>query len=54
MHLLSASQMAMLRFHGFRRGGHDGLELALLLLGVVFAGLLVWVIERSGRPRIYR
>jgi hypothetical protein len=54
MHLLSASQMASLRFHGFRRGGHDGFEIVLLLAGVAFAGVLVWAIERSGRPRIYR
>ncbi|HEY9126820.1 MAG TPA: hypothetical protein VIM62_06820 [Acidobacteriaceae bacterium] len=54
MHLLSASQVAMLRFHGLRAGGRGGFEIVLLLVGIAFAGLLVWAIERSGRPRIYR
>ena len=51
MHLLPASQMAMLRFHGFRSGGRGGFEIVLLLAGIAFAGLLVWLIERSGRQR---
>jgi len=54
MHLLPLSQLALMRFHGFRSGGRGGFEIVLLLAGVAFAGLLVWLIERSGRPRIYR
>lgn len=54
MQILSASQLALLRFHGFRPQGRGGFEIVLLLAGIAFAGLLVWVIERSGRPRIYR
>jgi hypothetical protein len=32
------------------RGGHGSAEVLLLLVGLVFAGLLVWGIERSGKP----
>lgn len=56
MQIVSASQlalMAMMRFHGFG-GRRGGFEIFLLLGGLVFAGVLVWVIERSGRPKIYR
>ena len=31
-------------------GGHGGGGFVLLLAGVAFAGLLVWAIQRSGRP----
>jgi hypothetical protein len=37
--------------HGFRfGGGRGGAEVVLLLVGLGFAGLLVWAIQRSGRP----
>jgi len=54
MQILSASQLAMARFHGFGGGHRGGFEVVLLLVGVAFAGVLVWAIERSRRPRIYR
>jgi len=42
---------SVLRFHGFRSGGgHGGTEVVLLLVGLGFAGLLVWAIQRSGKP----
>jgi hypothetical protein len=45
--------MALLRFHGLH-AGHSGLWIVLLLAGIAFAGLLVWLIERNGRTRVYR
>ena len=50
MQFLSTSQLAFLRFHGFRPAGRGGFEIVLLLAGIAFAGLLVWIIERGGRP----
>ena len=54
MSLSPVTLMMMARFHGFRPAGHGGFGMVLLLAGVAFAGLLVWVIARSGRPTIYR
>lgn len=31
------------------RGGRGGMDIVLLLIGLAFAGVLVWVIERSGK-----
>jgi len=54
MSMSNACSLALLRFHGYRGGGHAGTELILLLVGVAFAGVIVWAIQRSGRPTIYR
>lgn len=36
--------------HGFHfGGGRGGSEFVLLLVGLGFAGLLVWAIQRSGK-----
>jgi hypothetical protein len=52
MSMVTADALALLRFHGF--GGRGGGEIVLLLVGVVFAGLIVWAIQSSGKPTIYR
>ncbi|HEX4320515.1 MAG TPA: hypothetical protein VHZ52_06410 [Acidobacteriaceae bacterium] len=47
----SSSPMAMIlldRFH-FGHPGRGGAGYVLLLIGIAFAGLLVWAIQRSGR-----
>ena len=45
-----SSPMAMLLFGRFHAGGgRGGSEVVLLLIGLGFAGLLVWAIQRSGR-----
>lgn len=54
MHLLSASQIAILRLHGVGHRGRGEFEIVLLLAGIAFAGLLVWVIERGARARTLR
>jgi len=41
--------MAMLLLHGFHLGGRGGTQTVLLIVGLGFAGLLVWAIQRSGR-----
>jgi len=50
MMTISSSSLALLLLHGYHfgrgRGGADGV---LLLIGLGFAGLLVWAIQRSGR-----
>jgi hypothetical protein len=38
----------LLRGHHFG-GGRSGAEYVLLLVGLGFAGVLVWAIQRSGR-----
>jgi hypothetical protein len=51
MMITSSSPMAMIlldRFH-FGHAGHGGADYILLLIGLAFAGLLVWAIQRSGR-----
>jgi hypothetical protein len=50
--MTSAEALALFRFHGF--GGRSGGEVVLLLAGLVFAGLIVWAIQSSGKPTIYR
>ena len=48
----SSSSLAMLtvaRFGGHFGGGRGGADVVLLLIGLAFAGLLVWAIERSGK-----
>jgi hypothetical protein len=36
-------------FHGFH-SRHGGMDIVLLLVGLGFAGVLVWAIQRSGKP----
>jgi hypothetical protein len=43
----SSSSLAMLSFVRFG-GGRGGADFVLLLIGIGFAGLLVWAIQRSG------
>jgi hypothetical protein len=46
----SSHSLALLLLHGYRfGGGRSGTEAWLLLIGLGFAGLLVWVIQRSGK-----
>lgn len=52
MSMVTVDALALLRFHGF--GGRGGGEVVLLLAGLVFAGLIVWAIQSSGKPTIYR
>ena len=40
--------LTLARFGG-GHGGHGGAGVVLLLIGLGFAGLLVWAIERSGK-----
>jgi hypothetical protein len=44
----SSSSLAMLTLARFG-GGRGGAGFVLLLIGLAFAGLLVWAIERSGK-----
>jgi len=46
----SPSSLALLILHGYHfGGGRGGGEFVLLLIGLGFAGLLVWAIQRSGK-----
>jgi hypothetical protein len=47
----SSSSLGLLLLHGyhFGGGGRGGANGVLLLIGIGFAGLLVWAIQRSGR-----
>ena len=54
MSMINADALALLRFHGFGHGGRGGGEIVLLLAGLVFAGLIVWAIQSSGKPTISR
>ena len=40
--------LALFRFFHFG-GGRGGAEFVLILLGLVFAGVLIWAIQRSGK-----
>jgi hypothetical protein len=40
--------LAMIRFGGFRFGHGGGESFALLLMGLVAAGVLVWALSHSG------
>ncbi len=44
----SSTSLAMLTLARFG-GGRGGAEIVLLLIGLGFAGLLLWAIERSGK-----
>jgi hypothetical protein len=46
----SSSSLALILLHGYHFGGGRGAANGVLLLvGIGFAGLLVWAIQRSGR-----
>ncbi len=38
--------------HGYRYAARNGAEGVLLLAGLVFAGLLIWAIQRAGRRAV--
>jgi hypothetical protein len=43
--------LALIYRHGDHFGGRRGnSEILLILVGLAFAGVLVWVIQRSGKP----
>jgi hypothetical protein len=42
---ISLAMLTLVRFGG----GRGGAEFVLLLIGLGFAGLLIWAIERSGK-----
>jgi hypothetical protein len=47
---LSPSSLGLLLWHGYHfGGGRGGANGVLLLIGIGFAGLLVWAIQRSGK-----
>jgi hypothetical protein len=48
----SSNSLALLLLHGYRLGGRGGADFVLLLIGLGFAGLLVWAIQRSGKSAI--
>jgi len=41
--------LAFVLLRGFHFGGRGGAEFVLLLIGLGFAGVLVWAIERRGK-----
>jgi hypothetical protein len=41
--------LALALFRFFHFGGRGGGAFVMILLGLIFAGVLVWVIQRSGR-----
>jgi hypothetical protein len=47
-----ATNSLALYLHGWHGGGRGGAEFALILLGLGFAALVVWAIERSGRRTV--
>jgi len=47
MFMAGMNDLAMLRFGGFRFGHSGGESFALLLMGVVAVGVLVWALSRS-------
>jgi hypothetical protein len=46
--MANANMLAATFIHRF--GGRGNAELGLLLIGLAFAGVLVWAIQRSGKP----
>jgi hypothetical protein len=47
---IMANMLAASFIHGYRfGGGRGGAEFGLLLIGLAFAGVLVWAIQRSGK-----
>jgi hypothetical protein len=51
MSILAANALAMARFGGFHSGGH-GDSSVLVLIGLVFAGILIWAISRPSRRSV--
>jgi hypothetical protein len=50
---IMANMLAATFIHGYRfGGGRGGAEFGFLLIGLAFAGVLVWAIQRSGKPTI--
>jgi hypothetical protein len=49
INMTSLSLAAMLMRADHFDGRNDGAEMVLLIVGLVFAGVLVWAIQRSGR-----
>lgn len=47
-----ANAFAISFFRGYRPAGRGSMEVVLLLVGLVFAGLLVWAIQQSGKPTV--
>jgi len=47
--MANATMLAATFIHRFG-GGRGNTEFGLLLIGLAFAGLLVWAIQRSGKP----
>ena len=47
--MANANMLAAIFIHRFG-GGRGNAELGLLLVGLAFAGVLVWAIQRSGKP----
>jgi len=45
----TSNSLAVFLLRGFH-GGRGGTDFVLLLVGLGFAGLLVWAIQRSGKP----
>jgi len=44
-----SNSLGLMLLHGFH-GGRGGADFVLLLVGLGFAGVLVWAIQRSGKP----
>ncbi len=42
------SALAFVRLHGYHVGARGASEFVLILAGLAFAGVLIWVIQRSG------
>ena len=47
--IMPAAMLAVCQIRLFHFGGRGNAEFVLLLIGVCFAGVLVWAIERRGR-----
>jgi hypothetical protein len=49
---MTNTSLGLVLFRGFHvfHSGHGGTDVVLLLVGLGFAGLLVWAIQRSGKP----
>ncbi|HEY5083056.1 MAG TPA: hypothetical protein VII48_00920 [Rhizomicrobium sp.] len=45
----TANALALVRFGGPHFGGRGAGDFILLLIGLVFAGALIWAISRPGR-----
>jgi hypothetical protein len=44
-----SNSLGLMLLRGFH-GGRGGADFVLLLVGLGFAGVLVWAIQRSGKP----